>query len=401
MTIVPKTLLVTWTPPGARNVGEIVLRDLCNLLPSEQLVVCEVSDFAFAPRTYEHLQIRAPDEAAWRPLPGQLGALCNFAHIRTVFASAVRRIIPRIIEFAAAQKIERVWITLSSPTLIAIAAELTNRLALPMFALVWDPPAWIARQKGWDRWSVSWILKRFGTALRQAQQVMVVSDEMVEQYEKEWGTPCVIVRHAFPDAVDQDAIARRDPDVFRIGFAGTLYDSGQLNLLLGALHSINWTLDGRRVVLRMIGNYYQFHHLTAPSQVELLGWRDTDETRKLLAECDITYLPVSFQEHFSEFARLAFPTKLSVYLAVGRPVVVHAPAYASAVAFCQQHGFGVTCASMDRDHMRDALVAIGSGLALSERFARAAKETCKALLSEAFMKRQFAKFMQLDERLLR
>lgn len=401
MTTVPKTLLVTWTPPGARNVGEIILRDLCNLLPPARVVVCEVSDFAPAPRLYEHLQLGAPDDAAWRPLPGPAGALCNVARIRTVFASEARRIIPRILEFAAAQSVERVWITLSSPALIAIAGELTKRLALPMFALVWDPPAWIVRQKGWDRWSVAWILERFGEAMRQAKRVMVVSDEMVEQYEREWGSPCVIVRHAFQDVVAEVATARGDRDVFRIGFAGTLYDTGQLNVLLAALHSINWTLDGRRVVLRMIGNYYQFHHLTAPSHVELMGWRETDETRKLLAECDITYLPVSFQQHFSDFARLAFPTKLSVYLAVGRPVLVHAPADASVVAFCQRQNFGVACPSMDRDDMRDALVRIGSGLTASDRFAMAARETCEAFLSHAVMKRQFARFMELDESLLR
>ncbi len=396
---VPTVLLVTWTPPGDRNVGEVILRDLCSFLPDACLRICEVSRFEGAGSRYERIRLEAPDEKPWRPLPGRAGGLLNHIRIRTRFRRAADRLVSTIADYAHANQVDKIWLTLSSQTLIRVGSQLSKATHLPIFSLVWDPPDFLARHQSWDSASVGWTKRNFHRAMRASSAAMVVSDSMVKRYVADYGIPCTIVRHAFAAESSARSLSISEERGIRIGFAGTLYDQSQLDCLISALNPMEWCIGGRKVTLRMIGNYYRFTKLNRPSNIELLGWRSTTETRQLLSECDFTYLPVSFQPGSAEFARLAFPTKLSTFLAAGRPVLVHAPDYAAPASFCREHGFGVVCSSMSTADLQRSMVEIVSPTdqaALVEKV----RKTCSDYFSRSVMRRQFASFLGVSEELL-
>jgi hypothetical protein len=345
------------------------------------------------------MRLCAPKESPYRPLPGRLGGLLNYLRIRTTFQAHARSITRQIAEFASEQRVERVLMTLNTQTLNAIAADLAKQTGLPLFCIVWDPPVALARYHGWDLASTNWSRRKFDSAMKASRQAMVVSEAMVQQYERDYGVPCVIVRHAFEDHIVRAVLPTKDESVVRIGFAGTLYDQSQMNCLIAALNLMDWVIDGRPVSIRMIGNFYRFTELNGPANIELLGWRSTEDTRRLLSQCDITYLPVSFAERFSEFARLAFPTKLSTFLAAGRPVLVHGPDVAAPVPFCRKQGFGVACTSMDAMALKDVIAELMTP-GTYEVLQGNVRRTCIEHFSRAVMKRQFAQFIGVDEALL-
>lgn len=396
---VPKILLVTWTPPGDRNVGEIILRDLCSFLPRDSVRVCEVSSFSDAGCEYERLRLSAPSEKAWYPFSGRFGGLCNHLRVRTIFKRAADRLVQDIVQYAQREGVDRIWLTLSSQALIRVGAQLGRVTKLPVFSIVWDPADFLASHQGWDSHSVRWTMRNFHRAMASSTAAMVVSEPMVERYSRDYGIDCTVVRHAFAEPGRQASSADAVPGEIRIGFAGTLYDQGQLNCLLSALNRLGWTVGGRSVRLRMVGNFYRFTQLKVPANVELLGWRSTEETRDLLAECDFAYLPVSFQPSHAEFARLAFPTKLSTYLAAGIPVLVHAPGYAAPVPLVKEHGFGVACESMSEESLASAVMEIADPASVLARRA-SVQQTCISLFTRQVMRRQFARFLSLDEELL-
>jgi hypothetical protein len=235
--------------------------------------------------------------------------------------------------------------------------------------------------------------------MKASKRAMVVSEAMVRQYERDYGVPCVIVRHAFEDDIVRSVVPAKDESVVRIGFAGTLYDQSQLNCLIAALNLMGWSIDGRPISLRLIGNFYRFTELSGPANIELLGWRSTEDTRRLLSECDFAYLPVPFAARYLEFARLAFPTKLSAFLAAGCPVLVHAPDFAAPVPFCREQGFGVACTSMDASTLKQAIEELMAP-ATYEILQGNVRRTCIEHFSRAVMKRQFAQFIGVDEALL-
>jgi hypothetical protein len=85
-----RILLVTLTPPGTGNVGEIILKDLCALLPAGTVHVCVV-----APRTPSVLLsagaftfLEASPDARQSGLPGRLGGFVNAIHVRHCSPSA-------------------------------------------------------------------------------------------------------------------------------------------------------------------------------------------------------------------------------------------------------------------------------------------------------------------------
>jgi len=107
----------------------------------------------------------------------------------------------------------------------------------------------------------------------------------------------------------------------RIGFAGTLYDMGQFNILLNALNLSGWEIGSRPVILCMTGKWFRLRGIDFPCNIEFKGWqKNSNDTTRLLSECDLNYLPIPFNEEWRDFATLSFPTKLSTYLTSGRPV---------------------------------------------------------------------------------
>ncbi len=404
MVNIKKILLVTMTPPGDRNVGEIVLRDLCMQLPKDKLVVFTVAPCP-PPKKFACVSefAYAPDQKPWRPFPGRVGALFSHLHHRFIFRRKVAGIVDKVVDFGKTHDVESVWITLNSVTLISIGAEVARRLNVPQLGLVWDPPDYIARGCGFDRLSRRLLLKYFGEAMRISDRVAVVSEEMVEEYRQRYGCNCVVLRHALHGTtVKQDRLTSENKNntPLRIGFAGTLYDMGQFDTLLEALNLCRWEIEGRQVIIRMIGNWFRFRGMKFPCNIELMGWRSTDETSHLLSECDLNYLPIPFNEGWRDFAMLSFPTKLSQYLASGRPVFVHGPDYASSIKFCELTGIGITCTSQDPEKI---LEAISRFLCDKEQYRQVMTnvfQTKENYFSLLVMKRQFARFLGVDESVL-
>jgi glycosyltransferase involved in cell wall biosynthesis len=52
---------------------------------------------------------------------------------------------------------------------------------------------------------------------------------------------------------------------------------------------------------------------------------------------------------------VAFPTKLAEYLAAGRPIIVHAPSYATAASYVREHDCGVVVDRPDVEALVEAI----------------------------------------------
>lgn len=61
---------------------------------------------------------------------------------------------------------------------------------------------------------------------------------------------------------------------------------------------------------------------------------------KIQKEADILYLPMAFEQLPPEIIRTASPGKMSEYLAVGKPILVHAPGYSYVSNYAKREGWG-------------------------------------------------------------
>jgi glycosyltransferase involved in cell wall biosynthesis len=358
-----KLLLLTDIPPASNYTAGIVLAQLASRLVPGSLVCFCVKDKDLHPVIPDDLSwlkieyVTKPREN-WAFLPRQLGEISSvvgqaWTEIQT--NSALRS---KIVRFAQYHAVDAVWCVLQGQTMIRLAFSVAQELGLPLLTQVWDPPTWWLRARRVDQFSSNRTLSQFAAALKSSKCCATASWAMATDYHNRYGCqtipflPSLESTWAIPPAT-----RLCDASEFTIGLAGQIYATDEWNALLKALEMIDWTLAGKPVRIRLLG---RFVNLTANSatNIEFLGWRSQSESLNILSQTDLLYCPYWFTEEFHEESRLSFPSKLTTYLAAGRPVFMHGPAYASPTVCLTENKAAVCCTSIDPQKIASSLQEI-------------------------------------------
>jgi len=401
---VPRTLLLAGTPPNPDGVGGIILADLCEFLPPDSVrVACIVEGQPRPdPVVAQGLRLRSfPVDFQRRPtsrfgLPGRaVNALAQTRRNRV----AISRAVDDCVRWAREEGVGQVWAVLDSPLVTEIAAPVAERLGVPLRTTVWDDVHHNNRYYGLDRFTARRSLDGFAKALRKSSAIAAIGESMREEYRRVYGVESVVVRHGVAPDRDELARPREDDGLVRIGFAGSISASSAFELLLKALDGLGWRLGGREVCLRLLGHRFDLRS-PVPRHVECFGWRSVDDTIRLLGGCDFNYLPQPFEADWAPFTRLSFPSKLTTYLATGRPMLLHAPPTGSLVPFNERYGFARACTSLDREALVQALQDMLDPAIAAASVAGGRKALAEEFTREHF-RESFARFLGVDSELLR
>jgi glycosyltransferase involved in cell wall biosynthesis len=216
--------------------------------------------------------------------------------------------------------------------------------------------------------------------LRAADAVWVVTEQEREALVHSYGCR----RDAFVVVPNGSArlVQRQPRDAaapVRIAYTGSLYrDRSVLEETIRALLAS----DAAELELVLAGPGGEWLADTFPDErVRYAGWLGARECEEVLAGCDLGLLP-----YFGDvpYYRLVHPTKLSVYLACGLPIVAGDAAHLA--AFVSRHGVGVTAG---RRGYTDAVIDLATDDARRSAFAEKARAVAPAflwdtLLAEAF-----------------
>jgi len=379
-------MLIAGSPAGMGNVGEIILADLIR-----HRGIDAFHSFAVVPTKYH-----------WKPDP-ELGGLslellkCNrliarpasvgkFAPLRSIFNYQVgfkrelERLCDTLVTKARLTPPKQILAVLNNAMMFALSHRVADALGLPLLTLVWDPPEYLLRQANFDRFSRARLIREFERSLSRSCRVAVVSEEMQSDYAAHTKAPMQLLRHGLRVEKARPASGEVKTD-WLIGFAGSMYSTSAWRAFCRALDSVSWRVAGRQVRLRILGAGIELSS-SSKACIEYLGFRSTDETQSLMADCDLCYLPQPFESHLSDLAHYSFPTKLTNYLALGRPVFVHAPPHASVVRFFAQRPFGVVCDSLQAANIVEALEGfLGSDATVRELASLSALDVAKTQFS--------------------
>jgi glycosyltransferase involved in cell wall biosynthesis len=260
-------------------------------------------------------------------------------------------LVPALVEQAArfgrAQHADLVWALLDSATLMAVAWRVARRLNLPLVVSVLDPPEYWTSHHRYAAVTEKAMLSEFERSMRAARRVAVISEGMQAEYRRRFGLDSILLRHGIhPSLVQSPARQPQPGSQLIIGLAGSLYGHEAQTTLFRALESTGWNIAGRAVRLRILSNSFNAQ-VPSYADIEFLGWRSVPETIRLLSDCDLLYLPYLFDPNFRYSAQLCFPTKLTAYLAAGRPVLVHAPLDSAPAQFLGRYAAGEVCGSLE------------------------------------------------------
>ncbi|MGQ0800758.1 MAG: hypothetical protein ACT4NL_11680 [Pseudomarimonas sp.] len=161
-----------------------------------------------------------------------------------------------------------------------------------------------------------------------------------------------------------------------------MYSPCAWNALLRALDLVGWVVAGRPVRLRLLTASIELAS-RKPARIEFLGFRTPAEVQTILADCHLCYMPQPFRPHLRDLCRYSFPTKLSNYLDVGRPVLVHSPPEGALSEFYARHPIGVHANSQEPAEIIAALEALLADTNAYQRACEQVAEVAQAHFSQA------------------
>jgi glycosyltransferase involved in cell wall biosynthesis len=336
-----------------------------------------------------------PQEDGGRILPGRLGGFSSLFVETYNSLLAINPIANKAITFGKKFGAEAVWCVLEGQTLIRLARRVAKGLGVPLLTQVWDPPYWWLREHRVDRLTRNLVLKEFSLALRESACCAAASWAMAEQYAADFGTKTIPVIPSLDASLAlPPAVKIHENSELIIGLAGQIYSFQEWNALIAALDSVDWKIADREVKIRLLGRNAHLN-TNGKMRVEFFGWSSQVDTIQLMSEADILYCPYWFDPGFESEARLSFPSKLTTYLAAGRPVLFHGPSYASPDIFLQNNNAGICCNTLDKDGIIACITRLISEDGLYARLARNGSVAFQSHLTLESMKENFFRFLEI------
>jgi len=397
-----KILILSNVPPSTNSSGGLVLVELCRFLPKDSLVNFVTLKKDYEPQIPKDLNwipikyAQKPREG-WSNLP-VLNSILSFFGENYIRIFVIRRILADIVSFGKKHQINCLWVILDGQTLIRLALPAAKKLNVPLISQIWDPPEWGLKDQNVDKFSRALILKKFAQAIHESQKCATASWAMAKKYAHNYHAktmpflPSLEAQLAFPPASRLHSAKE-----LIIGMAGQIYVTAEWDSLILALDKLDWQINDQKIKIRLLGNWLK---LTTDRKmtIEYLGWRSQEETLKLMNECDILYCPYWFDPKYEKAARLSFPSKLTTYLAAGRPIFFHGPEYASPAVFLRKNQAAAFCYTLKTEEIIKILRRLKSDRKYYGQLAKNGRKAFDEYLTSQTLRRNFAEFLQIDER---
>jgi len=348
-------LLITDVPPSKYFSGGLLTEQIIRLFPSGSVACFLVMD-ANLPHKKPTVDldvdaqcITKPTENAGKRNSRILRFLLSFVSETLHIHWHCRRLVKKGVNFGKKHRADAVWCILQGQTMITIGYEIAKSLNLPLFTQVWDHPSWWMMDRNVNIFHRLFYLKKYNKTIRASKHCGAASWNMAEEYHNIYGVP------SFPIVASLDATMAHPPaerlssdKTLTIGLTGQIYAKDAWNSLLASLDSVNWQISGRSVSIEVLGGSFT-NNSSTERRIVYRGYVDQKRAISIMSQCDILYCPYPFDSSLAEVAKTSFPSKLTTYLAAGRPVLFHGPDYSSPASFLKANNTGLLCHSMSSD----------------------------------------------------
>lgn len=383
-----KVLLISDVPPCDDFTAGIVLSALVRFLPRGSICCFAVvnplipfrvsSEFSGIPVEFHEKPL---ENWSWLPrgFPlGRLSSLASMAGETYTGNRQVKSLVDRAVEFGRKQQVDRVWAVLQGQTTIRMALAVADRLKVPLHTQIWDPFSWWAKANCLDEGTTRKTQQLFDETIRRSVAVATASHAMAQTYRDRFSVRAIPLISSYAHTMACSPTATPSSgEALTIGMAGQFYAADEWRQLLAALEAENWTVGGGRVNIVAMGPVRP--PAMPANNVSFLGWKSQTEAVKILTDCDFLYCPYPFDPAMAEVARQSFPSKLVLYLAAGRPVIFHGPAYSAVAEFIKDKGCGILATSLSAEGI---LKEIGRLVENRPSYSEMASNAQKAFLDE-------------------
>ena len=223
-------------------------------------------------------------------------------------------------------------------------------------------------------------------ALKSSECIFVMSEKLEEYYQARYpGLKIRLIRHPVDEKEYMDCTRKEteDPHISagpkNIIFTGMIYEY-QIDAIQNLARAVS-DLEGM-----------EFHIYTQRSKdylsamgvlgknVVYKGYESNRVLANIQKSADILFLPMSFHGIGTDpdVIKTASPSKISEYLAAGRPMLIHAPEDSYIAWYARKFEFGLVVDSQDIEVLKSAISELHKNIVLRKKLIANAKNMAKA-----------------------
>jgi glycosyltransferase involved in cell wall biosynthesis len=235
--------------------------------------------------------------------------------------------------------------------------------------------------------------------IQESSHCIAISDEMALEYQNRYGKYFNVIRNGaspeyFPIAIDTQNAHKKDLTICYLGriYSWLHYDS--LRLLGSAVELCQ--LQGVRWKVKLYGTVDEKDLCSSgilTANVSYEGQVGEAEGVALLRAADLLVVPLTYNDAELENYKLSFPTKLSQFLATGKPVLLLSSPTAASAKFCMRHNVGKLIGTPSLDEIIAYLKLLWYNPALGHRQGLHNIQICRELLDLEKIRYNFQKLL--------
>ncbi len=281
----------------------------------------------------------------------------NFTNSR-LFDKKIKKLRKDLIKYIRRKKITKVWGIAQGEVMVDLL-DTVRKIGIDYVVQVWDPIEWWMKENNFDKERQERVLEKFGLVLKNTSYCMTSSFAMSRQYHAMYGgVKCVEVISPINKSDVCIDNFKKNKSNFIISISGQIYSKEETEKFLLALQSMGWKYKGKDIVFRYYGtwsdDYIDIKKFNrGKDHIQIMGFLPQRELLKDLSHSDLLYCPYFFSKEncFKKVAVMSFPSKLVTYMAVGVPILVHAPVYASPFKYIDKINGGFLESTLDINHI--------------------------------------------------
>jgi glycosyltransferase involved in cell wall biosynthesis len=395
-----RVLFVSDIPPCTNYSGGILIKEMMESIDCLVGNAFILLNRELSPKVPLVMQERLSMRVEAKPLERYVvGAECNEDWIREKetqnLAEIERDTLPRLLKFAESSGCSAFWVLLEGQSMIRLAHALLGATQHAVHVQVTDPPKWWLREHSVDPESTREILGKFDGVLRRARSLAAASWSMMDAYQGRYGVTAVPVVGSLPASMARPPAQCANASTLKIGFAGQIYAPEEWESLQDAIDALQWQVNGVEIEIHVHASQIPKVRRDFADRIQVHGWLDTEPLIEKLSTYDILYCPYWFDEIHREDAELCFPSKIATYLAAGRPILFHGPAYSSPSRFLEKWEAAFICNDPHPSALAATLRCVFSDHALYARISRQGRHAFDHNLTQEHMAASVCRFLQV------
>jgi len=298
------------------------------------------------PREYWNIPTKSSKRSA-------IGEIRSFIMNNKIAIFDIPKIAKTISDFGKAERVDIVFSLIQGQTLTRLTRKVSKGIGIPYVAQCWDPLEWWLRDYGFDKISSMINMLEFAEVAKHARKFASMSWGMSNVFEREYSAKCVTNVPGL-EAGRVQTKSKEKKNIFKIAFAGQLYATEEFDVLIKALDQMDWQLNEKKIQLELFGKTFDEKYVQHKN-IKINGYLNQEELLHELASADLLYCPYWFDKKFEKACRISFPSKLTSYLKTAKPILMHAPHYASPRILLEEYKAAYICESLDINEMGSLL----------------------------------------------